>query len=111
MEKYYLNISKVPDIKTLWHSGWLFSDKMNTEIVLEVEGKEFYANSPLLLKVLYATLCEGILNSGTTDTKRKHDINYTEVDIYNYDTLAKELSKTTGFNFSIGIAKHLAADT
>ena len=103
MEKHYLNINKVPDIKTLWHTGWLFSDKKNTEIVLEIAEKEFQTKSPLLLKVLYATLTEGILNSSTTDTKKKQDIDYTAVDIYDYDTLAKELSKITGFKFSIGI--------
>ena len=104
MEKHYLNISKVPDIKTLWHTGWLFSDKKNTEIVLEVEGKEFQTNSPLLLKVLYATLSEGILNSSTTQ-KKKHDIDYNAVGIYDYNTLAKELSKITGCKFSIAVIK------
>jgi hypothetical protein len=103
MEKQYLNITKIPNIETLYNAGWLFTDnKKNVEIVLQVDPEQFATNNPLLIKVLYTTLCEGILNSNVKDGAPRHEIDYSG-NIKNYEMLAKELSKTTGFRFTVGI--------
>lgn len=105
MEKQYLNLNEVTNIKTLWHAAWLFSDKKNTEIILQVDEKNPLTNNLAVLKAQFMILSEGILNSSTDDNKRKPDIDYTGIHISDCYSLAKELTKLTGFKFSIALVK------
>lgn len=101
MEKQHLNLNEVTDIKTLWHTAWLSSDKRNTEIILHVDNQNPLTNNRGVLKAQFIILCEGILNSSTNDARERHEINYDNVSIESVDSLASELSKTTGFKFTI----------
>jgi len=100
MQKHYIDISKVTNFKDLWHAGWLFADKKNDEIVILVDEVDFLANNLLVLKVLYALFGEGILNSDTSGTKPRHNFDYSEVEILDYNGLTTELTKLTGIKFS-----------
>jgi uncharacterized protein (DUF2225 family) len=101
MEKHYLNLSEVTNIKTLWHAAWLFSDKKNTEIALQVDYENPLTNNRSVLKAQFVILCEGILNSKTDESKERHQIDYDSIIINDIHSLANELSKRTGFKFSI----------
>lgn len=106
MEKHNLNLNEVTNIKTLWHAAWLFADKKNTEIILQVDKKNPLTNNLVVLKAQFMILSEGILNSSTDDTKKKHNIDYTVFHIKDCHSLASELTKLTGFKFSIAEVKH-----
>ena len=62
-------------------------------------------NSLVVLKAQFMILSEGILNSNTDDNKRKLDIDYSGIHISDCYNLTKELTKLTGFKFSITLDK------
>jgi hypothetical protein len=98
MEKYKINIDTVTKVEDLFYSGWLFQDIKQNEIILETSNLDF---NPIRLKATFITLCEGVLNSnrrGPDDPK--HAIDYEQFDIHDLETLAKELTNTTGIRFS-----------
>jgi len=96
MATYRINLNKVTDeIKTVYHTGWLISDKKGDNVILEVNSLN---DHPAILKAKFITLCEGILNS--TD-KKKIEVNYNAIEIKDYKSMAVELSNLTGIQFSI----------
>lgn len=100
MKKEYLNIDKIPDIKTLWHAAWLFTDVKDTEIVLQVTKENYESNNPVVLQVLYLAIAEGLLNSKTSTATRK---DFESKFINDYNNLVTELQALTGRKFSIEV--------
>jgi hypothetical protein len=103
MEKYHLNIEKViekaKDIKGLVDVAWLFKLRKNDEIVLEVDSQN---GNVLLLRVLLIILTVEILrNNPSLRTEENESINYPEIKVENYETLAKALTKILGVKFSL----------
>lgn len=102
MEQFRLNIDKVTNIETLFNAGWLFADKRSDEIILESETSDIH---PAILKALLIILCEGILNSNAKSKEERKEVNFDEIKIPDFKTLAKELTRVTGIRFSTAIIK------
>ena len=102
MEQHRLNINKVTNIKELFHAGWILSDKKGDEIILESDTMDVH---PVILKATFITLCEGILNSNTKlkSPEERVEIDFDKIQIQDFKSLAKELTKATGISFSIAI--------
>jgi len=103
MEKQYININDVTNIETLWHSVWLSADNKSTEIILQVDEKNPLTHNPFVLKAQLMILSEGILNSNTEATKKRREVDYSSIIISDCYSLANELTKITGFKFSIAL--------
>ncbi len=92
---------EVKDFSTLWHAGWLFSDKKDTEIILQFDIKNPLTTDPFVLQSYYLFLSAGILKSNLDSKKNQSEIDIDAIEINDCYTLVKELSKITGFKFSI----------
>lgn len=98
MQKHYIDITELTNIKDIFEKSASFADKKNDEIVILVDEVEFIENN--LIQVLYPIIGEGILNYYVPIINPRNEFDYNTVNIFNYNTLAIELTKLTGIKFS-----------
>ncbi|MBI3502008.1 MAG: hypothetical protein HY063_09450 [Bacteroidetes bacterium] len=105
MEKHNLNIKAIIEraktIKGLADVAWLLELKRGDEVVLETESK---TTEPLFLRVMLIILSEELLkNNPALRTKENQNIDFNQIQVWDYEMLAAVLTKITGVKFSVAI--------
>jgi hypothetical protein len=103
MQKHYIDITELTNIKDIFEKSASFADKKNDEIVILVDQAEFRNNN--LIQILYPIIGEGILNYHGSSKKPRiefdYNISFFGFDgMFNYNGLASQLTKLTGIKFS-----------